>query len=659
MPTSNRVLSRIATNRLFSSSSASSSKTSQERWARRCRLLDASRCLLAENNGSINDSASPGTKKRPLPVFPLEARHFGGHNYPSNNATTTSLPPNTPQEFHGTLCEMIRNAKDRVRIASLYVGPAISKQDDCEEAELLQALSEIVDRNHSNGDKKVSIKIVLDENRALRPIPINHPRTSDEHQSKTTTSSAEAVARAIQGGNAAGCPSSSLRLFRVLPPTTIARKNWLPNPLNEVAGVFHIKIYIVDDQLLLSGANLSREYFKDRMDRYLHLVEGANGLVDFYAELVDIICRHSNEYVYQGPNNGTPMMQTKNKTAEFLREITKHFQDTSSLSASPAEDLFAIGSRNENGTAEGENDIVAFGIPTFQAPSGYFRYKDPDDTKNVTPISVAKDIATAFSTCWSLFRIDQRSPDKVDFVTDVEATLNLLRTARNMNTDPNGKNKHSYSVHLSSAYLNPTKSLLSVVQENFRSVELLTAGKISHGFKPKQKDCKEGSQGTDWTIPSIFDKLVEECMTALRSSSSTTDARLFYWERPGWTFHAKGIWIKDHQVGDGTQSNSSEVAAVVVGSSNFGFRSFCRDMESNLVVVFPPTATDASSSEEKSISHSFGDEWKDLLTSSKAEVVETGQAAESATAYEPGSAEKVPPLPWPILKSIPIIKTFF
>ena len=72
--------------------------------------------------------------------------------------------------------------------------------------------------------------------------------------------------------------------------------NWLPNPLNEIAGVFHIKLYLVDDQLLFSGANLSVEYFRDRMDRYLHLIQGGNGLVDFYAKFIEILCSHSNEY---------------------------------------------------------------------------------------------------------------------------------------------------------------------------------------------------------------------------------------------------------------------------------------------------------------------------------------------------------------------------
>lgn len=48
-------------------------------------------------------------------------------------------------------------------------------------------------------------------------------------------------------------------------------KRKLPVRWNEVVGVQHMKIYVFDDQLILSGANLSNTYFTDRQDRYLVL----------------------------------------------------------------------------------------------------------------------------------------------------------------------------------------------------------------------------------------------------------------------------------------------------------------------------------------------------------------------------------------------------
>lgn len=48
-------------------------------------------------------------------------------------------------------------------------------------------------------------------------------------------------------------------------------KRKLPVRWNEVVGVQHCKVYIFDDQLILSGANLSNTYFTVRQDRYLML----------------------------------------------------------------------------------------------------------------------------------------------------------------------------------------------------------------------------------------------------------------------------------------------------------------------------------------------------------------------------------------------------
>jgi CDP-diacylglycerol--glycerol-3-phosphate 3-phosphatidyltransferase len=41
--------------------------------------------------------------------------------------------------------------------------------------------------------------------------------------------------------------------------------------LGEVLGVHHQKIYIFDDRVILGGANLSKNYFLNRKDRYMSI----------------------------------------------------------------------------------------------------------------------------------------------------------------------------------------------------------------------------------------------------------------------------------------------------------------------------------------------------------------------------------------------------
>jgi CDP-diacylglycerol---glycerol-3-phosphate 3-phosphatidyltransferase len=453
---------------------------------------------------------------------------------------------NTPGDFHRTLCDLIRGAQDRILLASLYIGPAAFPATQPEEVELLRVLSDVAFKNPD-----LPIQIVMDHNRALRKVPT----ASDD----VTTSSAKAVAQATR---------RRVHLFQVLPaPLDVL----LPNPFNEVGGVFHIKVYIVDNHLLLSGANLSQEYFCDRQDRYLWICEGGNGLVDFYAHLLRLLSDHSHTYEIDGQDKEIISSPTTTRK-EFLHRLRRHFCDVSALSA---EDLLA------------KEGAVAVGIPTFFAPSSFFG--------NAT----------------------------VDFVTDKEATLNFLKEGSH----------HHDTLQLSSAYLNPTSDLMAVLKK-FDRTQLLTAGRLSHGFRPKKN---AANKGKDW-IPTVFDHLAGDILQAL--SLSTT---LYHWQREGWTFHAKGIWLREENAKG--RSDSDLVAAAIVGSSNFGERSWCRDMESNLLCIFPPDNDQENSDVgSQTIAQAFGKDWDGLMAWCK--VVE-----------DPKKISQ--PLPWHIKSLFPFIKSFF
>eukprot|EP01036_Dinobryon_divergens_P041585 gene41585-55130_t len=43
----------------------------------------------------------------------------------------------------------------------------------------------------------------------------------------------------------------------------------LPSPLNEILGVYHCKYLVFDTDVILTGANISDEYFRNRQDRYM------------------------------------------------------------------------------------------------------------------------------------------------------------------------------------------------------------------------------------------------------------------------------------------------------------------------------------------------------------------------------------------------------
>jgi len=58
--------------------------------------------------------------------------------------------------------------------------------------------------------------------------------------------------------------------------------------VSEVIGVCHLKAYVFDDDVLISGANLSTIYFTKRQDRY-YLIKGAANLAAFVRSLVQVL----------------------------------------------------------------------------------------------------------------------------------------------------------------------------------------------------------------------------------------------------------------------------------------------------------------------------------------------------------------------------------
>jgi CDP-diacylglycerol--glycerol-3-phosphate 3-phosphatidyltransferase len=263
---------------------------------------------------------------------------------------------------------------------------------------------------------------------------------------------------------------------------------------------------VIDDDLILSGANLSQEYFTDRQDRYLQIKDGGGGLVDFYCELIEILCQYSFRF--------QDVSHTRVSKRELVKSLGKLMDGT--LQTHHADPTVT--------DLETEN-VVAYAVPTFQVPSG-------------------------FST--------------LDFPMDAIQTRNLLLAAHEQDD--------STCVQLASAYLNPTPKLVSTLSK-FKHLKLLTAGYKSHGFAPKPRQPRRG----DW-VPSIFSALYAELEEKL------PHAELLYYEREGWTFHAKGLWL--------TESTNGSLLGAVIGSGNYGARSEVLDVESNTILVFPHQETE-------------------------------------------------------------------
>lgn len=183
------------------------------------------------------------------------------------------------------------------------------------------------------------------------------------------------------------------------------------------------------------------------------------------------------------------------------------------------------------------------------------------------------------------------------FPLDSEVIAGLVRTS--------GATFEEGWMGLSSAYLNPTDSFLGAAEafssQRDNKLTFLTAGGSSHGFAPKGDQKKDG-EGRAW-IPAAYQYISE-----VLSLSPALNCSVLHYERPKWTFHAKGMWFCD-----GPSPPSPEtLKTVVVGSGNYGSRSENLDMESNCVLQFGSVEGGAAGDASAAVKRTLFDDWKGL-----------------------------------------------
>jgi CDP-diacylglycerol--glycerol-3-phosphate 3-phosphatidyltransferase len=210
-------------------------------------------------------------------------------------------------------------------------------------------------------------------------------------------------------------------------------------------------------------------------------------------------------------------------------------------------------------------------------------------------------------------------------------TNSVIETATKVTSDDK-----SLQVRLAAAYLNPTDQLLSIlVDDAAHAVHLLTAGYVSHGFRPKPSSSTSSQKGARY-IPAVFDTLSRRAFEFLQQSGLQS-CSLWFYQRPDWTFHSKGLWLTvGNKSVEATISDASSLAVVTHGSGNYGSRSTYRDMESNLIIILKDSDGAAKAKQM------FAEEWNDFCRH-----------------IGPADREPVRPLPTHLHSILPWLRSFF
>lgn len=203
-----------------------------------------------------------------------------------------------PSEFYGTLINGILAAKARIIISCLYLGA------DEYSMKLIEAIKlSITDISKPN----LRVTILVDYSRSLRL----------EADFKKTLLDLSLF-------------SSRVEVYLSKMPQN---KTWFSHHVNEIAGVYHTKYSIFDNNIILSGANLSLEYFVNRQDRYFLLQSKCNdqisknqsSIVDWFNDFTAVTipqCYRVNPTasgkILLDPVNSLPNIQLNEKLSKLL-----------------------------------------------------------------------------------------------------------------------------------------------------------------------------------------------------------------------------------------------------------------------------------------------------------------------------------------------------
>ena len=217
-----------------------------------------------------------------------------------------------PRDFYETLKIKLHGAKRRIYLATLYVGKTEHELVDC----IREAL---------RASPKLRVSILTDALRGTREDP-----------EPSCASLLTPLVSEFPG-------QVEIRMYHT-PNLTGFRKSIIPKRINEGWGLQHMKLYGIDDEIILSGANLSNDYFTNRQDRY-HVFSSKKA-TDYFAEIHHTMCSLSFllrpaqsprgwELEWPSQNEGPSPLENPKKYIEYTAAVFERFIAPTSTSGSP------------------------------------------------------------------------------------------------------------------------------------------------------------------------------------------------------------------------------------------------------------------------------------------------------------------------------------
>ncbi|POS86874.1 hypothetical protein EPUL_001723 [Erysiphe pulchra] len=404
----------------------------------------------------------------------------------------------SPKEFYKIIKSKLLRAEKRIFLSTLYIGVT--------EHELISTI-----QTSLRLKPDLKLYILTDALRGTRESP--------------SSSCASLLVPLI---TEFGDERIEIRMYHT-PNLTGLKKCLIPRRINEGWGLQHMKLYGFDDEIIISGANLSSDYFTNRQDRY-HLFSSRD-ITNYFFQLYVTISRLSflvspnsrslNEYRLEWP--------TSNLAPSPLASPSHYIYESSKVLKQ-----MPMPKKNINFTEKLDTlDTVIYPIVQLKPLSCHF-----DSSTEFSALKLI--LSTLTSTCY-----------------------------------------HNSSWTFTAGYFNPTQALTELLLSTSSSSNtVITASPWANGFY--------GSNGVSGLIPSAYTFLLNRFLRIIQQKNRTKDITVKEWRRgtvgepDGWTYHAKGIWIS---LGRENRQVKSEVDISVIGSSNYTKRSYSLDLEAGVIIL--------------------------------------------------------------------------
>jgi CDP-diacylglycerol--glycerol-3-phosphate 3-phosphatidyltransferase len=339
----------------------------------------------------------------------------------------------------------------------------------------------------------------------------------------------------------------------------------LPERYNELVGVQHTKCYMIDDDVLISGANLSEQYFTNRQDRYVW-IRNNSALASFYQNLLETICSFS--FAIHSSNGQLVYPNTVPNPTVDPKSFNEIARDKLEALLQPRIEISASSSTGLPETLDGSSLLKTHDTWVFP-------------TLQLGHANVTHDEALT------------------EFILAHQPTVDQSQ---------------GYTTYMTSPYFNIADRYATAMMKcHGKPFRLIVASPKANGFF--------NGSGVSGMVPWAYDTVLKDWILALPRDSNI---HVHEYVREGWTFHAKGLWIEMNQDGQppdqsssATSSSSSSTASdasiassssrvssstspssseqtrtigrptasfTLVGSSNFGVRSMKRDLETQLAI---------------------------------------------------------------------------